>query len=183
MKENQHLLLFLVLVLQGCLVMGNSRQCFVQGECTNSDLLEIVGTANQYKCLKECQANQRCSWFTFDQDTGGCRLLMNCILLDNTSCPQCVSGETTCSVPFPFCWFQGKCLGNVAQTEENIPTVEDCLWTCKHFEGCTWFTYFTETSSCALMNDCPYIDVTCEKCFSGISECGTEPKRKRIIYK
>jgi hypothetical protein len=59
--------------------------------------------------------------------------------------------------------------------------VQDCLWTCKRLEGCAWFTYYADTSSCALMSDCPYIDVSCDTCFSGISECGFIPKRKLNI--
>ena len=178
MKIFQQLLVWIIPLLQGSLVHGNRKQCFVPGECINSNLLEIVGATDQYKCLKECQADTRCTWFTYDQELGGCRLLSNCLLLDDTNCPQCISGESACTVPFPFCWFQGKCRGNVAQVEENVPTVADCLWACKRFEGCTWFTYFKENSSCALMFDCPYVDVSCVTCFSGISECGFEPKRK-----
>ena len=66
--------------------------CFIQGECTNSTLLDLDFFQSENECLKFCQENEACTWFSFDFETKSCGIFENCSNLSSDDCPECVSG-------------------------------------------------------------------------------------------
>ena len=156
-------------------------QCFVAGECTFGQQVDVLESADELQCLTICQATANCTWFTFFPNSESCELFSSCGTVDDTLCPECISGQKECSIPEPTCWVQGNCHGNVTHTEDNIITKEDCLSICKEFSLCNWFTYFSERTVCTLMLDCPALDEGCTTCVSGESRCEISPKGKTLI--
>ena len=71
-------------------------QCFVDGTCIHSQLIDLTSQDNYNDCLENCTANDVCQWFTFDYSANLCFLFVNCLALSNENCANCVSGERTC---------------------------------------------------------------------------------------
>lgn len=143
-------------------------QCFVDGECLDSQILDFRKTNNSQECLKACQATQGCEWFTFYEDTMTCTSLSGCIGLSTEKCGDCTSGEEEC--PEFICGVQGKCFGAL----EGIRKVEDimeCKTICRNRPECKWYTYEAAEKACTITNDCPVLDKTCKHCMSYENAC------------
>eukprot|EP00095_Tigriopus_kingsejongensis_P004225 maker-scaffold74_size411160-snap-gene-3.17 protein:Tk04225 transcript:maker-scaffold74_size411160-snap-gene-3.17-mRNA-1 annotation:"type iv pilus-associated protein" len=85
-------------------------QCFVDGECLDSMLIDVEPTNTSSMCLHHCQNTRGCEWFTWYKDTSLCASLSVCLRLNGTYCgDNCVSGEVEC--PEFYCGVKGKCLG------------------------------------------------------------------------
>ncbi len=82
-------------------------QCFVSGECTNGSKITILHSKNEIQCLRSCQQNDNCTWFTFFRDSNFCHLLSSCESTKDTVCPNCISGQRECENPTPICFVQG----------------------------------------------------------------------------
>ncbi len=82
-------------------------QCFVLGECTNSQDVDIVSSKDEFQCLDICHQNANCTWFSFLPDSQVCHLLSNCESIEDTFCKNCVSGERQCDNPAPICFVLG----------------------------------------------------------------------------
>jgi hypothetical protein len=90
--------------------LGNciNLKCFVSGECTNSQELEIIPSKDEFECLESCHQNINCTWFTFFPDSGVCHLLSSCGSIEETFCPNCISGQKECDNTVPICFVQGN---------------------------------------------------------------------------
>ena len=85
-----------------------SPQCFVAGECVESPLIGMSIQETENDCLADCQQEMTCGWFTFDPTDKLCELFKSCNVLSYENCPQCVSGERTCT-PNLMCNITGTC--------------------------------------------------------------------------
>ena len=71
------------------------------------------------------------------------------------------------------CYITGECtfsleLGDI----DNIPSASKCLDKCKYqVAGCNYFTYYEETLSCHLYENCPILNVNRTDATSGDSDC------------
>ena len=119
-----------------------------------------------------CKTRTECKWFTFSTVKGFCYLYENCIMLDAETCPDCISGKKECVVNEPKCEVQGECKG-IAEQDESVQTVEECLQLCKSNSGCAWFTFNKLYFHCFLFEICSNIDVSScgDNCISGQKEC------------
>ena len=89
-------------------------KCFVSGQCTNTENLDILSVDDEFKCLDECHNLSKCTWFTFNPESKSCVLFSNCVKIDESSCPLCLSGQREC--PDPVCWVQGMLLVHAFMT-------------------------------------------------------------------
>ena len=85
-------------------------QCFVPGECIQSNLVSVESTQSAEMCLDLCKNTDNCQWFTYIAYASLCELLQDCPQLDESNCAECVSGEVACGAP--KCDVQGICQVN-----------------------------------------------------------------------
>ncbi len=86
--------------LQGsCQVKPVRNDCFsltwtwiLQGHIIKQEDVDTEG-----QCLKDCQINMDCQWYTFNEDINLCLLFETCPTVDET-CSTCTSGENGCSL-------------------------------------------------------------------------------------
>jgi len=83
-------------------------QCFIYGECNFSQGLDIFPSRDEFQCLKCCQQNASCTWFSFYPDTNLCQTFLSCGSIENTLCQNCISGQRECENPAPICFAQGN---------------------------------------------------------------------------
>ena len=95
------------LALEDCPMVDSSRTNTTSGSkdcpeftCSRSESCEgtVVSADpanNANSCLRLCQANQQCSWFTFLPDSNVCVQLQDCP--NFLPCSSCVSGQQECS--------------------------------------------------------------------------------------
>ena len=90
---------------------SNAEQCDIRGECIDSDLLQITSTENSIECLKICQENTDCNWYTYRKSQKYCVLYNTCTEISDDYCSNCVSGESIC--PYYECNLSGLCLVSI----------------------------------------------------------------------
>ena len=88
----------LVLFL-GLICVSAQQQCFVPGECTESDLVTALPAVDLNNCLEMCKNTPECAWFTFVSYANFCELFTNCEELAIDNCADCISGEKDCEAP------------------------------------------------------------------------------------
>ena len=88
----------LVLFL-GLICVSAQQQCFVPGECTESDLVTALPAVDLNNCLEMCKNTPECAWFTFVSYANFCELFSNCEELAIDNCADCISGEKDCEAP------------------------------------------------------------------------------------
>ncbi len=86
----------------------NDLQCFIPGECRNSLGLDILPSTDKFQCLKSCQENSNCTWFSFFPDSNVCQTFSSCENIDKTLCPNCISGQRGCESQAPICFVPGN---------------------------------------------------------------------------
>ena len=102
-----------ILLLALGLISGLAKadlQCFVPGECIQSNLVSVESTQSAEMCLDLCKNTDNCQWFTYIAYASLCELLQDCPQLDESNCAECVSGEVACEAP--KCDVQGICQVN-----------------------------------------------------------------------
>ena len=119
-----------------------SPQCSVKGECTSSHLNGISIVANTKECLKQCEEEPDCHWYTFNPESNVCEFLENCEEINVESCPKCVSGESSC--PVYLCNLPGICMGNIIHSS-TAETKHECMKNCQDNFLCHWFSYGKRT--------------------------------------
>ena len=99
----------------GLLNLGNCNdlQCFISGECTYSQGLDILPSKDEFQCLDNCHQNANCTWFSFFPDSLACHLMSNCQSIADTFCPHCISGQRECDNPAPTCFVNGWCFFSI----------------------------------------------------------------------
>ena len=150
--------------------IGWAEQCFQSGKCMDSVTVGVATATDEFACLDLCKANQECLWFTYSTLTNLCLLFKDCLVLDEETCPECLTGEQDCIPDDPFCNIQGYCNG-VLQSFEELPSLEDCLLLCQSSLGCRWITYALTSSECLLYKSCPSLDESCVSCLSSERRC------------
>eukprot|EP00095_Tigriopus_kingsejongensis_P006522 maker-scaffold172_size289735-snap-gene-1.33 protein:Tk06522 transcript:maker-scaffold172_size289735-snap-gene-1.33-mRNA-1 annotation:"similar to H28G03.4" len=144
-------------------------QCFVPGECLDSQILDTVSTNSSRTCLHHCQKIQGCEWFTFYADSKICTSLSGCLDLSPKKCPgNCISGENEC--PEFQCGLQGRCFGAL-EGIRKVGSARECGTICGNRLECLWHTYNPSQASCTLTNDCPALDKSCANCEVSETQC------------
>ena len=83
----------------GLICVSAQQQCFVPGECTESDLVTALPAVDLNNCLEMCKNTPECAWFTFVSYANFCELFTNCEELAIDNCADCISGEKDCEAP------------------------------------------------------------------------------------
>eukprot|EP00095_Tigriopus_kingsejongensis_P006519 maker-scaffold172_size289735-snap-gene-1.29 protein:Tk06519 transcript:maker-scaffold172_size289735-snap-gene-1.29-mRNA-1 annotation:"pan domain-containing protein" len=134
-------------------VQSPGIQCFVPGECLDSQILDTVITNSSRTCLSHCQKIQGCEWFTFYADSKICTSLSGCLDLSPKKCPECLDSQILDTV-----------ITNSSRT---------CLSHCQKIQGCEWFTFYADSKICTSLSGC--LDLSPKKCpgncISGENEC------------
>ena len=99
------------------LLCSSSSVCFEPGVCTESFLLWEGQTDTLNECLQLCKDKSNCTWFSYYLEFSVCLLLSDCEILNQEECPDCVSGQTTCTPEFS-CHIPGQCQVNFNSWEE-----------------------------------------------------------------
>ncbi len=94
--------------------------------------------------------------------------------MDETSCPDCFSGEKDCTAPELKCWITGQCQ-NESFALKTTQSSEECLDLCKNKTDCKWFTFDSSDSSCNMYNECSDL-AGCDTCVSGNFKCSKDLK-------
>ena len=69
--------------------------CFVEGQCTNSLLLDYTSKDSAQECLEFCQSTLTCKAFTFYSGSQSCLVFEYCWEFEY-SCDNCRSGHSAC---------------------------------------------------------------------------------------
>ncbi|TRY71778.1 hypothetical protein TCAL_14862 [Tigriopus californicus] len=147
-------------------------QCFVPGECLDSQILGATPTNSSRECWRHCQSVTGCTWFTFYKDSQVCTPLSGCLRLSNEKCQEnCISGEEEC--PEVQCGVHGRCYGAL-EGIRKVANAKECASMCGQRDECFWNTYDPEHESCLMTNDCPLLDRTCSNCSSSERDCTAE---------
>ncbi|TRY71929.1 hypothetical protein TCAL_14859 [Tigriopus californicus] len=153
-------------------VAQKGLQCFVPGECLDSQILGATPTNSSRECWRHCQSVTGCTWFTFYKDSQVCTPLSGCLRLSNEKCQDnCISGEEEC--PEVQCGVHGRCYGAL-EGIRKVANAKECASMCRHRDECFWNTYDPEHESCMMTNDCPLLDRSCSNCSSSERDCTAE---------
>ena len=109
----------------------------------------------KYDNLKFCvfkQDTDGCQFFTYSPLDGACFAYENCPAVDETACPDCVSGQATCDVL--QCNQVYICDGDKVFQGNRIPASE-CADKCLEMDDCEWYSYDSSQDKCTLTSDCP----------------------------
>ena len=150
--------------------ISNKEQCFVSGECTHSPLISSAIKPGPNECLKSCQELDSCGWFSFDPSINYCLLFANCTQLDVETCPQCISGQSSCEVA--LCNLQGVCQGNLLEHGTQA-SLRQCMDQCQSstVDNCQWFSFNGQDRICLLFETCPVLDEEAQDFVSGQKMC------------
>ncbi|TRY79456.1 hypothetical protein TCAL_09787 [Tigriopus californicus] len=171
MKVLTEILLFLFCIARVTLALISSPgiQCFVPGECLDSQILDARPTDTSRACLNLCQNLTGCEWFTWYTDSKVCTSLSGCLSLTEEKCgSNCISGEQEC--PEIQCGIQGRCYGAL-EGIRKVGSDKECGSICGQRSECTWFSYSNQTNSCTMTNDCPALDRSCDDCLASETSC------------
>ena len=131
------LLFSIVFLFVGIPNMGdcNDLQCFISGECTNSQDVDTLPSNDEFQCLESCQKIANCTWFSFFPDSSVCHLMSSCGNIEDTFCPNCVSGQKECDNPTPVCFVKGNFYNNIVSLCNLLSqnTNVQCLINCYIF--------------------------------------------------
>ncbi len=68
------------------------------------------------------------------------------------------------------CWLEGSWVGDPIE-KVTLYDSNECLEACKDNGYCNWFTYATIDDRCKMFESCPDLDMSCNTCVSGHTEC------------
>ena len=112
------------------LVSGQFEDCWTQGACLESVLIDQIKSEDTLTCLEFCNGLENCAWFTQYRDKGLCTALSECAKL--TQVPHTESGQKNCG-PNPQCNIQGRCTGKLVQVSQT-ETFDSCGVICQSQE-------------------------------------------------
>ena len=122
-------------------------------------------------CLEYCQTFPECRYFTQYEDSDLCFALRDCPVFSESSCVNCVSGESGCSGI--TCNVEGGCVGPLLGGEYVEGSAADCADLCAGVLGCLWWTYHGKNSLCTFYSSCEEINLNCDSCLTGEAGCGS----------
>ena len=77
---------------------GDDIECFSEGQCTFSFLIEETETDDVNACLRRCRdAVEGCAYFTYYEEDSVCLSLAECNQFDEASCENCYGGSANCT--------------------------------------------------------------------------------------
>ena len=87
-----------LLVAAGHLTTLDRQQCFIPGDCENTECFLIMGEVKSVEeCISICWKRIKCSWSTFNPSTGYCSLFQQiCNEINFEKCPLCLNNEKDC---------------------------------------------------------------------------------------
>jgi hypothetical protein len=145
-----------------------SPVCRGVGRC--QDVAVGASSADSYSdCLKLCQGDADCHWFTFFGSNGNCVEFANCTLIDLT-CADCLLGHRDCAPSETVCGESGACFGHFVASDAVQSEVE-CLEYCQAEASCQWYSFYRSSLNCVLTEDCPIVDDACADCTHGEKSC------------
>ena len=120
-------------------------QCNLQGICMGN-IIHSSTTDTKHECIKQCQTNPICHWFSYGRETNTCLLFNTCPSLDETE-EDYISGEPECIEPNgPFTKVlistgNSRATTRITSTSEIIDLTNPNN-TCDDFENYTEATYY-----------------------------------------
>ena len=88
-----------ILVVLGlfALASGQDIGCYVPGNCPEGTVKGISPTASAAECIEYCESVDDCKYFTYFIRDSVCFALEDCPAVSAEDCPDCISGDSTCS--------------------------------------------------------------------------------------
>ena len=83
--------------------------CYENGECLNSNLIDVTYVNTTVQCLEDCKNTEGCQWFTYKfppYRQPFCEHFESCNVW-STDCTNCTVGHVTC--PEQECNILGRC--------------------------------------------------------------------------
>ena len=143
-----------------------AQVCHVPGECQGS-LLGVHEFDTYFQCQQICKEVPGCTWFSHLEDFNECIVYSTCDSINAGSCSNCYSGEVSCLV----CGYPGVCQDDFLVHVHNA-TEDDCSRQCQATPDCGFYTFYPDSSSCFLTENCTYADdSTCPSCVIGQAGC------------
>ena len=91
--------LYLTILSLGSLALA--QECFIQGRCINSHLIQLTDAGSATDCLQDCKDFQGCQWYSFNQRSQTtCELFSDCNEITTNDCDHCQTGQVSCDLSF-----------------------------------------------------------------------------------
>ena len=158
-------LLALLFLVQS--TMAQSSDCWTDGACLQSVMIDQTPSEDPITCENFCKNNAECVWFTYYADEGVCVALTECVKVSQI--PRTVSGNAKCNSNLE-CDIRGRCTG-VLVNVESAQTWQNCQNICQSTKECQWFTHDSSTNVCFNFRDCVAVNENCVTCTSGEVNC------------
>ena len=170
---------------------GKEIGCYVDGSCAlNGDLVDIeFNVDNAFLCWTFCNETDGCLYFTYSPGDDFCYAFATCDNLTVETCPDCQSGDVTCTDPYCYRYMHvrrktimpsnfflsdGACNGKLVNTDPAL-SQESCRDACihKYADQCEYFTFY-DGGPCMLFSTCE-LDTSCApNCVWGTKNCPIE---------
>ena len=162
-----------LLILFSIFSVAYSYNCYVQGQCTNGNLIDltpVLDDSGYNTCLDFCKSYPNCNNFTYNHDTLTCFAFETCPDVTTENCVDCRTGERNCSY-YRQCGEHGQCTGGFL-TAGAADNEYGCMAMCHDTSGCLYYTYYSDNNMCVILSSCTTFDTTCSDCVSGEVTCG-----------
>ena len=80
--------------------------CFVAGECVNGTAIGLIAADSISKCVDFSGTLEGSNYFSYSPEDNLCLVLAECPQLSLEACPNCISGDATCSSE--ICNYEGN---------------------------------------------------------------------------
>lgn len=103
--------------------------------------------------------------------TQECFAYSDCPNITTAECSDCFSGQLSCLDDL-VCNQPGICQGPQID-HEVVNNVDECIEFCRSNDNCQWYTFFPDTGTCSLTDNCVDLDDECEECITGQKHCSS----------
>ena len=86
----------LVLIFTSVFKSGFALECYLNGECTDSNYVGAQRALDMNQCISICQDTSKCNWSTFVPDLEDCIMFSDCNTLTSDNCKECKTNEKGC---------------------------------------------------------------------------------------
>ena len=173
----------LVLLFAFALQSAFALECYLNGECTDSNYVGAQRAKDMNQCISICQDTSKCNWSTFVPDLEDCIMFSDCNTLSSDNCKECKTNEKGCQkiqchadgicqvsskLEFHFMVLFAKLKsfftikGDLLEAKYST-TFDACGYMCKAFaQNCHWFSYEKKSSNCFMFKTCDKIEANSE---------------------
>ena len=173
----------LVLIFAFALQSAFALECYLNGECTDSNYVGAQRAKDMNQCISICQDTSKCNWSTFVPDLEDCIMFSDCNTLSSDNCKECKTNEKGCQkiqchadgicqvsskLEFHFMVLFAKLKsfftikGDLLEAKYST-TFDACGYMCKAFaQNCNWFSYEKKSSNCFMFKTCDKIEANSE---------------------